>query len=131
MEIYVFVVFHVQRDFHGQGKIPEEDSWLVNIKTQTLNQRRCNKLKWIDENVVDWQREVELKLIDEKDKLSMEANIMHSKVFILENEIKRVNEELEKKKKKLKMERKSGMGIGRLVRRLKHLDYWNFNWFFC
>ena len=38
--------------------------------------RRCKKFKWIDENVVDWQKEVALKLIDEKDKLIMEAKIM-------------------------------------------------------
>ena len=37
MEIYVFVVFHVQRGFHGQGKIQEEDSWLVKIMTQIVN----------------------------------------------------------------------------------------------
>ena len=44
-------------------------------------------------------KEIALKLIDEKDKLIMEAKIMSSKVFVIENEIKRLNEELEKTKK--------------------------------
>lgn len=45
------------------------------------------------------QREIANKLIDEKDKLSIEAKIMHSKLFVLD-EIERVNEEFEKTKRK-------------------------------
>ena len=43
--------------------------------------RGCKKFKWIDEDVVDWQKEVALQLIDEKDNLIMEAKIMSSKVL--------------------------------------------------
>ena len=57
----------------------------------------------------------------------MEAKIMSSKVFMLENEIKRLNEELEKTKRKLKMETKSSFGIGRLGRKLKYLGYRNYD----
>ena len=39
---------------------------------------------------------------------------MSSKVFVLENEIKRLNEKLEKIKKKLKIEIKSSLSFGRL-----------------
>ena len=46
--------------------------------------RGCQKFKWIDEDVVDWQKEVAL---NEKNKLIMDAKIMSSKVFVLENEI--------------------------------------------
>ena len=53
----------------------------------------------------------------------MKAKIMHCKEFILENEIKRVNEELEKPKRTLKMERKSSIGIRRSGRKLKYLGY--------
>ena len=42
------------------------------------------------------------------------AKIMSSKVFVLENEIKRLNEKLEKIKKKLKIEIKSSLSFGRL-----------------
>ena len=73
--------------------------------------------------MVKWQKEVALKLIDEKDKLIMEAKIMSSKIFVLENEIKRLNEELEKTKKKLKIERKSTLTLGRLARRIKYLGF--------
>ena len=53
----------------------------------------------------------------------METKIMSSKVFVLENEIKRLNEKLEKIKKKLKIEIKSSLSFGRLGWRIKHLAY--------
>lgn len=39
MKIYVFVVLHVRKGFYGQGKIQDEDSWIVNIMTQIINGR--------------------------------------------------------------------------------------------
>ena len=36
-EIYVFIMFQVQRGFHGQGKIQKEDSLHVKIMTQIVN----------------------------------------------------------------------------------------------
>ena len=48
---------------------------------------------------------------------------MSSKVFVLENEIKRLNEEFDIDKKKLKIERKFTLSFERLGRRIKYLGY--------
>ncbi|KAL2938979.1 Heat shock factor protein 1 [Bienertia sinuspersici] len=65
-------------------------------------QRGCNKFEWLDEDIVDWQRDVTNVLIDEKHRLATDNSILKSRIVFAEHENKRLVEEVEKLKQKKK-----------------------------
>ncbi|XP_010687512.1 uncharacterized protein LOC104901620 [Beta vulgaris subsp. vulgaris] len=63
-------------------------------------QRGCDKFEWIDEECLDWQRDITNVLLAEKHRLATDLNILKARLCLFENEKKRVKAELEKMKKK-------------------------------
>ncbi|KNA26131.1 hypothetical protein SOVF_000350 [Spinacia oleracea] len=62
-------------------------------------QRGCDKFDWVDEGIVDWQRDVTNVLVAEKHRLSTDLAIMRNRVACIEQEKARLAEEVERLKK--------------------------------
>ncbi|KAL2895021.1 hypothetical protein RDABS01_010930 [Bienertia sinuspersici] len=65
-------------------------------------QRGCNTFEWLDEDIVDWKRDVTNVLIVEKHRLATDNSILKSRIVFAEHENKRLVEEVEKLKQKRK-----------------------------
>ncbi|XP_021726329.1 uncharacterized protein At4g04775-like [Chenopodium quinoa] len=71
------------------------------------NQRGCKFFRWVDEDMTNWQRDAINQLITEKQLMKAEVNVLQTRLCCSETENKRLKEEYDKLKLKLK---KSKMG---------------------
>ncbi|KAL2897967.1 hypothetical protein RDABS01_039749, partial [Bienertia sinuspersici] len=68
-------------------------------------QKGCNTFEWIDEDILDWQRDVANMLVAEKHKLVIDNNILKSRLVCETYEKDRLAVELEKMKNAAELEK--------------------------
>ncbi|XP_021846260.1 uncharacterized protein [Spinacia oleracea] len=84
-------------------------------------QRGCNKFDWLDEDIVEWQRDVTNVLVAEKHRLSTDLAILRNRFACIEQEKIRLVEEVDRLKKNKGMmmgvlgSKKAGLGQNQLM----------------
>ncbi|KAL2932065.1 DNA topoisomerase 3-alpha [Bienertia sinuspersici] len=68
-------------------------------------QRGCNTFEWIDEDILDWQRDVVNMLVAEKHRFPTDSNILKSRLVCETYEKDRLAAELEKLKNAAELEK--------------------------
>ncbi|XP_021857299.1 uncharacterized protein [Spinacia oleracea] len=77
-------------------------------------QRGCDAFDWVDEDILEWQKDVTNHLLSEKQRLAMEMKIIKGRAEFMEHEMKRLNEEHEKMKVKYEKMRKMAEGSSKI-----------------
>lgn len=62
--------------------------------------RGCNTFEWVDDDILDWQRDVTNVLVAEKHRLATDLSIIKARLACNEHEKARLSSELQKLKKK-------------------------------